>query len=295
MKAQISLILFLTSLSICFSQSTENNPAQLKKTKVLSITVMGSSLDEFGNPDPIRSKKEYRKYNKNGFLTQEIKYDKNSAIVSNTSFAYTKKGKINKQLGKDKNGLTVKKQICSFDENGNKVNCSGTANAKNYSINYTYDNDNNQITRKKEFENGDIAFDCIKTYSNNLLSTETFKGPTEVKIEYQYDSIGNNSEKYTYANNALSFRYTYEYNKDNNVVTETKYDANNVILEKLEYEYVDSKLIKSISKFNAYGYQTMQWLYFYNEKDNIYKININEGDKKTPLYQSEYIYKYYTH
>ncbi len=65
------------------------------------------------------------------------------------------------------------------------------------------------------------------------------------------------------------------------------------MLEKMVYNYIDDDLIKNISKYNKSGYLTMLWKYYYDEKSNVSFIKIYEGEDKTPLYQSEYLYKYY--
>lgn len=284
-------LLFFAQLTFC--QSTENDTPQLKKTKVLSITVMGSTMDEFGNAHPIRSKKEYRKYNTRGLLSQEIIYDANSAIITNTSYAYTSKGEINKQLKKDNTGKTTKRQVCSFNDKGEKTDCKGTDNDIEYTLNFKYDENSNLIHRKKVLKDETIVFDCDREFEANALTKETYRGSPQVTIEYQYDSLGLLFTKNTFSNDMLSFSYTYEYNDKNKLVKESKFDANNVLIEKLEYNYIDNKFIQSISKYNRSGYLTMKWKYLYNDKNNIEKINIYEGEKSTPLYQSEYLYKYY--
>lgn len=292
MKFTICFAFFFITL-LSFSQSTENDTQQLKKTKVLSITVMGSTMDEFGNAHPIRSKKEYRKYNTSGLLTQEIIYDANSAIVTNTSFAYTSKGVINKQLKKDNSGKTIKRQVCSFNNKNEKTECNGIEEETEFTINYAYDENGNQIHRKKVLKDGKVIFDCNREFELNQLTKETYLGSPQVTIEYQYDSTGLLLSKNTFSNNQLSYSYSYEYNNKGKLIKESKYDANNVLIEKLMYNYIDEKLIKSISKYNRSGYLTMSWKYIYDEKSNIQKINIYEGENSTPLYQSEYLYKYY--
>ena len=103
----ITTLLILLFFSVAsFSQSTENNTEQIKKSKVQSITVMGAPLDEYGKASTIRSKKEYRKYNTKGQLVQEIIYNPQSAIISNTSYLYNGDGKIVKRLVKNASSTT---------------------------------------------------------------------------------------------------------------------------------------------------------------------------------------------
>ena len=292
MKKIIAYIFLLTT-TIVVAQSTENNTEQLKKSKVLSITVMGGTMDEFGNVSPIRSKKEYRKYDTQGLLSQEIIYNSSSAIVTSTNFAHTKNGAINKYLVKDANNATTKKQECTFNSNELKTVCKGTEGTKSYEINYKYDGNNNQTYRKKTYGKDSVAFECTSTYQNNKLASEKFTGKPLVEINYSYDSLGKLIAKTTSADSVLSFSFSYKYNQKGFLTEEIKTDANNVMVEKFVYEYIEDVLVKSISKINNYGYLVMLWKYIYDDKSNIEKINIYEGDTKTPLYQSEYLYKYY--
>ncbi len=144
MKLLYSLLLF-TFIFPTFAQTTENNQEQIQKTKVQSITIMGASLDEFGNANPIRSKKEYRKYNTKGQLTQEIIYDSQSAIVSNTNYLYNQDNSISKYLTKDASGNTIKRQQCAY-KNGLKMSCKGMDQKDEFELTYRYDSLRNQTS-----------------------------------------------------------------------------------------------------------------------------------------------------
>lgn len=288
----IHTLLFLTFLFSALAQTTENDQEQVKKTKVQSITIMGASLDEFGNANPIRSKKEYRKYNAKGQVTQEIIYDSQSAIVSNTNYLFTQDNVVSKYLTKDASGNTVKRQQCDYD-NGLKLTCKGMDKKGEYELSYSYDNLKNQISRKKTINKSTTDFECYSTYNGTTLIKDECIGEPPIHINFEYDSAQQLTTKTTFANNKLSYTFNYEYNDKKQLTTETRYDANGVIIDKFIYAYIDGKLVKSISKYNKNGYLTMLWRYFYNEKSNVEFIKIYEGENKTPLYQSEYLYKYY--
>ena len=291
MRITYILILFFLPLLLS-AQTTENDQVQLKKSKVQSITIMGASLDEFGNANAIRSKKEYRKYNINGQLIQEIIYDAQSAIISNTNFLYNKDNQVTKYMVKDASGNTIKRQACNF-ENGNKISCEGVEDSQAYKLNYKYDALGNQIERKKIINDIDTAFLCKVMFEGKTKIAESCDGNPTINIEYQYDSTGRLIAKNTFTNIFLSFNFIYHYNSKNQLIEETKYDANGVQIERLVYDYIDEKITKSISKYNQSDRLVMLWKYFYDNKDNIQFIKIYEGENKAPLYQSEYIYKYH--
>lgn len=284
-----TLLFFIFS---SFAQTTENDQEQIKKTNVQSITIMGASLDEFGKASPIRSKKEYLRFNTKGQLTQEIVYDAQSAIVTNTSYLYNQDNAVSKYLTKDASGNTVKRQQCTY-ENGLKISCKGVDQKDAFELTYKYDSLNNQVYRKKILNKTTIDFECFSTFEGNNLIKDECNGKPQIHIQYTYDSTQKLISKSSFANDELSYTFSYTYNDDSQLIKEEKYDANGVMLEKFIYDYIDKKLIKSISKYNKSGYLVMLWKYYYDEKSNVQFIKIYEGEAKTPLYQSEYLYKYH--
>lgn len=294
MKVHFALLLCIISFSIIKAQTTELDHAQLSKSKVLSITVMGASFDINGAASRIRTKKEYRKYSTSGYPISEIVYNEKGAIVSNTTNLFSKTNLKLKSMTKDGTNTTIKRSAYSFNKKGEKIKCEGTDKGKLFKIIYKYDKKGNQIERKKTFEDGSIGFHTIINYDSiGNISEEHFIGKQTIRITYQYDNHNWILAKNTFVNDLLSYSFVYEYDDKGNKTKETKYDSKNVILELFDYVYHDNGKINMIYKYNRTYHLQMMWKYFYNEKWNIDKIKIFEGEDKTAIYQTEYLYKYY--
>jgi hypothetical protein len=288
-----STLLLLVSSLISSAQLTEISQSQLSKTKVLSITIMGYTLDEYGAPSKVGSKKEYSKYDAHGNQIKKVSYDAESAVIKNSSFIY-KNGVKYKTLSKNKTDKTIFLKSCELNRKNKITSCKGKSKNKAFSYTYQYDKKGKLIKKVKLGDSGEIIHTFEFTYDENSdLIKEKYQGIRKVLTNFSYNATHQLIEKEVYSNDLLSHKTEYQYNKDGDLSQEVKYNSRGLVMEQMRYSYYEKDEIHTIQKFNRTNQLERKWIYAYNDKWNIDTIKIYEGQKSNPLYMSQYLYKYH--
>jgi len=293
MRLPITLLLFLFSL-ISQAQLTEISKKQLSDTKVLSITIMGYPLDEYGAPSKVGSKKEYSKYDVKGNQIKLVIYDAQSAVIKNSSFIYKNNVKY-KSISKDKTDKTIFLKSCELNKKNGPSNCKGNSKGKEFSYSFDY-NKQGQLLKKVKFgSSNEVIHTFLYEYDerNNLIK-EDYQGIRKVTTNYSYNEVNILIKKEVISNSSLSHTTEYNYDKKNNLIQEVKYNSRDIVEEQIRYTYLEKSKIQSIKKFNRTNQLERKWIYSYNDKWNIDTIKIYEGEKSNPLYMSQYLYKYHS-
>ena len=293
MRYSTTLILLLFSL-ISSAQLIENNKEQFSKTKVLSITIMGYPLDEYGAPSKVGSKKEYSKYDLRGNQVKLVTYDAQSAIIKNSSFVYKNNIKY-KTLTKDKTDKTIFLKSCELGKKNTINSCKGTSKGKDFSYSYLYDRKGLILSKTKKGASDKIIHSFSYSYNEKSnLAKEEYQGIRKVVSNFKYNELNQLINKEVFSNNLLSHQIEYKYDKNHDLIQEIKFNTRGLVEEQLRYTYFEKGKIKSIAKFNRSNQLERKWAYTYNDKWNIDTIKIYDGEKSNPLYMSQYLYKYHT-
>ena len=293
MRILFNILLVFISVHFSMAQLTEMTSEQLSKSKVMSITIMGYALDEYGAPSKVGSKKEYSKYNLKGMQTKKVKYDARSGVVSNSTFLF-KNGVKYKTLVKDKMDQVLLMKTCDVGRKGEYKSCSGKKAGEEFSYAYSYDKSGNLIGKVKKKESGEVIHSFKYEYdANRNLVKESYQGKKKVVTNWTYNTEGLKVKESVQMNDALSHEVTYAYDKNGDLIQEVKYNSQDQVVQQLRYAYLEKGRISTIKKFNRANQLKKTWKYSYNDKWNLDTIKIYEGAKETPLYMSQYLYKYH--
>jgi hypothetical protein len=161
------------------------------------------------------------KYDKNGNRLELSSYKSDGGLVSTIKSLYDSSGKVAAEETVLANGVVDIKTTIKTDENGNRVEQNdikqgGGGNLFNYKYIYRYDAQAHMIERVGYRGNGTFF----------------------LKYNFTYDANGNRTEwlQLTQTNQLIS-KVTYKYDDKNNIIEETKYQADNTVKEAFTYTY----------------------------------------------------------
>ncbi|MBN2441156.1 MAG: RHS repeat protein [Spirochaetales bacterium] len=281
----ISVLLFILSLLChCTDNNSYNNEntrneglKSVQQTDVESFGLKGRVKEwirqsfgvsrEQGEGNKILLKKELYRFNESGMYTGIQDFDNNNNLISKGVYHYNPDGKRAEEIYYDGEGQVLTKVTCEYDENGHKIKevKEDITGGIVYTSEWLYDNSGNMI-RVVTFMKGNL-FDYMmskveKSYDKNgILSEESW-------LEYKID--GN-----------IQFKKIITYGNDGNIIQKLEYDDNNVLVDKITYEYESHKKITKILE-SCYNYETKQFeelmtTYTYDESGNILEHRDLEG------------------
>ena len=166
---------------------------------------------------------------------------------------------------------------------------------KEFSYAYEYNKKGVLLTKVKLGATGEKIHTFTYNYDeqSNLIK-EVYQGIRKVETSFSYSASGEIVKKEVYSNDLLSHTTEYTYNDKQDLIQEVKFNAKALVEEQLRYTYFEKGKIKSIQKFNRTNQLVRKWDYTYNDKWNIDTIKIYDGAKSSPLYMSQYLYKYHS-
>ncbi len=234
------------------------------------------------------------------FLESMTQYDINGKELSKDTYSYDEKGHLIEENTFSEGYST--KTVYLYNENGQLMKETQTNyfDGKNemYTFTYEYDKNNNLATKNRFNENnqqiGQISYEydnknrLIKVSDTTINQTATYiyrdNNEYSVRTEfildndtfyniiaYELDNNGNILHQIVYAQNSddeIEQEDYYNYNV-NNQITSSKTYFLGILVNKVEYEYSGSLLMKKILYDEVGIYQIEE--FDYNENDNIIK------------------------
>ena len=215
MEKIILVILSVLCLVSCNQSEKKNDLTEENlKGKVKSITENTyEAVDKFGQiekGDVLYDRDfSFTIYDKNGNKIEYISYDSDGRLDSKYTYKYDENGNMIEDNSYDSDGLYYK-YTYKYDEKGNEIEC----------ISYDSDSRLNFKATYKYNEKGNII-------EKNYYDSD---GRLNFKATYKYDKKGNNIEyNICYSDGSLdktTYKYKYEYDKNNNWTQQVTYENN---------------------------------------------------------------------
>ena len=252
-----------------------------------------------------------KEYNENNLLDTETWYDMDDVIKVKFNYLYDKKKNLveKKTLYNEKPNITkytfdykekIKSSIsyyCDKSDNysyiifthdsiGNRIEVSNfDENGYDKSTYFKYDNYNNLIGKYELTPNASGSKNSEVMDSNNKMANF---------YHYNYDKNGINllSTQFGVSKKEISTQYEYQYDKENNLLSEKyyyrSYDSTSYNERRFFYDKLNLK-IKEINSSSKDLYRIISREFEYNKSDYIIKLNYKEYGKN---YIINYKYKF---
>lgn len=181
-------------------------------------------------------------FNKKGNIVRVENYRENNKLDSKEVFEY-KNDKISKHNLLNNTGIIGKKTLFDYDSNGNLASQKkyNSQDKLQYDTSYLYNQKGQLTTQQKLIPSINYTMKEDYTYDdfNNLIVRKKTARIGTTKETFRYNSDGLPIKKSEY--NAMGELFSvidYEYNKQNDKTSLKKYDANNSLNYYESYEYV---------------------------------------------------------
>ncbi|MBE6683641.1 MAG: hypothetical protein E7595_05760 [Ruminococcaceae bacterium] len=218
-------------------------------------------------------------YDENGNLINELRLDPADKIVEKTVYTYDKNGNRIRSLnivnGNEShsydfvygnNGKIVKNTYTTYDDDPDGI--------VNWSIEYTYDENGNEIKRKTAYSGGKVRVIESKFNENGKRTeqTETVSGDIETRLLMSYDENGNVIRSERSTSGGITEIYEYTYNSDG----------------------INTKTIRKVKEADNAAVITSVVIYRYDEnRNNVKEIHLKTGGGIVVYKKSNYQYFYY--
>lgn len=303
MKAVLSVILFSVASVFASAQSTSDKRndleksslkgtvASLKETKYSVRFEKGKAVKDTVTESP----KSYR-YNKSGYITEEVYYELNDSINEKWSFVFDVN---NKQLEGNRymsDGYLVWNYTCTYDAAGNCTEISKNEDGSLVEISrFKYDSKGNCTSISSESEG---VWSDTSRYDANNNEIEHFtinpEGEKVMHRTHKYDSNNNMIESVEYDNlGVVSFKQTFAYDKNNRETESKFYSSAGDVMERVGRTYDNKGNAITYTYFKDNGDQkwSITYTYNYDKRQNwTEKTDITDG-KAT--YITERLITYY--
>ncbi|MUP37562.1 hypothetical protein [Labilibaculum euxinus] len=203
-------------------------------SKEASMEYLFTEHYESGNIAKMESNSEVREFDDNGLPTKYISLNSAGVPEWHVEYSHNDKGYLESKHYFDIEGI------------------------KDYSYNYTYDDEGNQISKSRVNSDGTLLPSQVEYEYINGLMKRTI-----------YYSVNENQEKEEYAHE------DFEYNSDNLLVKESMAYTSSEIVNTLDYIYSGNKLVSSEARISTdpdflkiYYYDDLGWM----ENENSNKI-----------------------
>ncbi len=218
-------------------------------------------------------------YDENGNLINKLRLDPADKIVEKTVYTYDKNGNLIRSLSHvdgneshsydfvyGNNGKIVKHTYTTYDDDPDGI--------VNWSIEYTYDENGNEIKRKTAYVSGKVRVIESKFNENGKMTeqTVTVSGDIETRLLMSYDENGNVIRSERSTSEGITEIYEYTYNSDGS----------------------NTKTIRKVKEADNAAVITSVVIYRYDEnRNNVKEIHLNNGGGIVVYKKSNYQYFYY--
>jgi hypothetical protein len=206
-------------------------------------------------------------YNQDGDTVKIIWYNRKDIETKKQEFKYQSPGKIIERDYFDE-GIFYAKDIYIYNTNGMLAEYQNFSKKNlEYTIKYQYNDKNKQTVWERFDDEGTLELKGVSEYNEKGRKTDStyyYKGKVDSKAKYKYDNVGNvtdfilNSE-----NGELIYRYEYQYNKINQLITEKKYDNQDVMVEYYDIQYNKDGQLNQIHKYGEKEFLIDIWKFEY--------------------------------
>ncbi|MFT4847791.1 MAG: hypothetical protein ACI83B_000312 [Sediminicola sp.] len=236
----------------------KGNVKTIKATSYKEVEKFGGIIKENDRKDKNLEKDFYYIFNKDGYKTQEYKYDSDGSLYSEFKYKYNNKGNIKLIRGSA--------SLLSF------------LAPTDYYYFFEYDSNENMIL-ESHYQSANLnlvySYDYIYDETNSLIETNHYKSDESIvsKSEYKYNDQGNKiEENYFESAGNLESQTKYEYDDKGNLIKWSRYKPDGSIAYKGAFEYDDNG--NTIEK-GGYTYT-----YEYDEEGNwILKTEFSDNAK----------------
>jgi len=266
MKIALSFVLILGTLSVFAQQENfEAKEKQWIRENHIKTRTQNDHSYVNGKPASKGYTSSVTTYDQNGNIVEEVNYRRNGDVLYVNTYKYDSQGNRIEYVKYDGNREKINyKQSFIFDGKGNKLIETGYNGADHYKNTYKYDGQGNlreinyyvddkldeqrllrrdgNLTEIKIYDGqGAFKFTLLNRYDNRKNLIEELKNEvnntTSRKVNYDYDQQANLSEEVKYLYGNFTYKMTYKYDKNNNLleVQEEKPGAEPYLLKKYTY------------------------------------------------------------
>lgn len=298
MKTKLFLILLFPIIIFGCSKLKAENDLEKEnlKGKIKSIKYTAYvAIEKFGEIEKgeVLSffKNEETFYNKDGFITEKIKFNGDFTVRETKKISYNEEYKPTEENYFDKNNQLLRKikyhYVDTLISQENTYNSDGKL-IRN--IKYQYDKNNNKIKEETTDSTGNQSKLFLYEYdqNKNLLETKSYSnGKLLSSAQFIYDKKGRKIEYYR-KNHFYNKeeRETYRYDEMGNLLQQDNYTKNS-LLSSIFYSYDENNNL--INEKRTCFETGFAWCPSY-EKQYFYDVNNNLIEEKSENNKEEYIY-----
>lgn len=235
MMKKLFIALFVNILLVSCSKDPDYYPVGVKTDlqemglhgKVKQVT---HTLYVHNNGEQVFASRSVTIFNEGGKITEEDVYNSENQDVAyyKSVYKYDSQGKKVEEYHYEKGDL-VKKSVFSYDLNQSREIIRDASDNIIGTNLYSYDLRGNEIELRVSDANGRLEERIASTFnaSNQEIKREYFTAEDKVKktYDYEYDSLGNVSNKIVFIKDdgASKYRYDYEFDVQQNWVSMKEY------------------------------------------------------------------------
>lgn len=297
MRLLIVIILTFIFKSSIISQSIEI----IDKERIRANKVKTQTLFEYeyvnGKPESKGFKARIDSFDMQGNRFSQVNYRSSGMVHYIMSFKYDLSGNKTEyaKYSPDDNAKGIKlnyKQNIKFDSKGNKLLETGFNGIDSFKTVYNY-NKSGKLAEVNFFVQRKLDEKRIFTYANNTANLKVLDNNNKIKFTQKitYSATGKILEESRFeADNTNSRKVTYTYDKNDNLISETKY-LSNKLAGVITRVYNEKGLLIEVYQENADGQKFLTNKYKYNDKDWVIEEisrteNNKEFSKNTYLYDT---------
>lgn len=216
-----------------------------------------------------------------GNLERQVNLKRNGSVHSILLYKYDDNGNkvlYEKYIGSD--SLNYKQNV-KFDSKGKRAYEKGFDGVDSFRIVYNY-NKSNKLVESIYYSGKKIDEKRVFTYDANIATIKVLDGSGALlyTLQNRYNDANKIlEEKRIEKDNTITKRSVYDFDKQNNPISESKYIGNNLI-NKITYLYNPKGLLIEVLEENNTGEKYLIKKYQYNEKNQLIEEQYRSGPDK---------------
>ena len=265
----IIIFLFLQYCITSFSQSIEI----MDKDRIIKNKIRTQTLFEYdyknGKPDTKGIKARIDSFDNQGNRVEQINFRINGSIHYIVTFKYDVSGNKTSYVKYSPNDKNLNfRQNIKFDSKGNRLMESGINGVDSFKTVYNY-NKQFKLAEVNYFINNKLDEKRRFTYNDNIAELKVMDGNGNLKFTQKNTYSTSNKlieEISVEPNNTISRKVVYAYDKNDNLISETKY-LSGKMAGKITRIYNDKNLLSEVYQENENGKKLLTNKYIYNNKN----------------------------
>lgn len=247
-------VVLLTTLLIFISCHKEKNeqievlPEKKESTNKGIKLITQNTFEFLGNGKDSLTSKIISKYNKDGYISENLTYLPNGSLKLSYIYSYIQVGYISELNSKPNYAFSPNKWTYKYDSNGNEIemvafNGDGSISYKSTS---KYDNEGKMIERSWLSSDSNSKQICTYDKNGNLIEmNEYYDGSTlsSLTTTFKYDNRGNITDTKRFNTIDSFYEYwTFEFDEKGNQISQTSYNLDGTIQSVFSFNYKDIDL-----------------------------------------------------